>query len=185
MKNIILIPLIALFSLNSKAEIMDEIYLTANLGSSFLSWEELDGNSTYWSIGLGYELSQHLNFRIGYEDYGSVEGDWIPEPVAGIVSSHGAVEAQGIYAIYSPDIKITEKLTFSPKAGAVYMDSFARPDFYNDPETLYKDRDWALKLAIEGKYKVNEKINAGIEYNYINIDRINLASLSLSLQLEF
>jgi len=87
---------------------------------SSLPQSKLDGRNLYWSVGVGYGLTNLLRVVAGYEDWGKSTAS--SAAADGTALYPLTVEAKGVYAAYAPVLQLALGLELQAEVGFLYSD---------------------------------------------------------------
>jgi hypothetical protein len=87
---------------------------------------ELNSHTLYWSVGLGFSLTDLLRVTAGYEDWGKSTA---PAGTGADQIYPLTVGDRGYYVSYAPMIKVFPRVSIDPEIGLLYSNIDISTDF--------------------------------------------------------
>lgn len=132
-----------------------------------------DGESAAWKLRLGWRLSSHWSFEVGYTDFGDYDGSFpillgagpADEPLA-IAPGDFSTSAKGFDLSAVATWPIGERFYLSTSAGLVRRELQTRYDaaIYGIPRFRGKDGDLAAQYGVGFGFSLDEAWDIGLSW---------------------
>jgi len=171
-KNLLAVSATALLLGASATTFAAQPYLIGQIGKSEFDTDyKGDDSDTYFSIGVGFDVSKNLAFEASYKDYGGVDGrNW-------------SVDASSFSAAAVGKLPLNSSFELIGKVGLDLWKTDADTPFGIEDDA--DDDGFDLFLAFGGAFNVNSRTDITVTYELHEFDNVDVDVLAVGINYGF